>query len=67
MSLWNGIVLLILGIVFYVIGQARLIPEIPTINRILVIVGIVMAVIGMIVIILALIGYVLLTGGSLLI
>lgn len=66
MSLWNGVVLLIVGIIIYAIGAYRVIPEIATLNRILAIVGVILAVIGIILIILALVGYVLLTGGALL-
>ena len=66
MSLLQGIVLLIIGVAFYIIGTYKVIPEPSALNRVLVAVGIILAIVGVIIIVLALLGYALLTGGILL-
>jgi len=65
MSLLQGVVLLIIGVVFYIIGTYKVIPEPSSLNRVLVAVGIILAIVGVIIIVLALLGYALLTGGIL--
>jgi len=55
MSLYSGIVMIVIGVILWAIGQSNTIKE-ATISRILYIIGIILLVVGIIVLVLALIG-----------